>query len=98
MTQIDGSTLHHPRITKAYANSLIVIEKYFVDHELSVVVCIVKLKNRHRLTADAIVANSDVFEQERGKNVARKKILEKIIEHEMYQLRTMLSNESKQGE
>lgn len=81
----------HPRITKAYAKSLIVMEKIIVDADMSVVICMVKLKNNQRLIADAIVANMGTFDPERGTQIARDKIIKKIIELEMYQLRTKLS-------
>lgn len=79
-----------PRITKAYAKSLIASEKIIVVEEMSVVLCVVKLVNEHRLVADAIVANCNTFNAERGANIARAKIIEKIIDREMYLLRTKL--------
>lgn len=80
----------YPRITKAYARSLIAKEQIIVDHEMSVVICIVKLTNKHRLVTDAIVANSSLFDPEKGTQIARDKMIEKIMELEMYQLRTHL--------
>lgn len=80
----------HPRITKAYARSLIDKEKIIIDAEMSVVICIVKLKNNHRLIGEAIVANRDTFDAERGTQIARDKVIEQIIQAEMYQLRTKL--------
>lgn len=92
-----GDKLNHPRVTKAYAISLIDTEKYDIDHELSVVTCKVRLFSGHREVGHAIVANSDLFEEQRGKAVARKKVIDKIIELEMYKLRDNLYK-NKQGE
>lgn len=83
--------LHHPRITRAYAKSLIVVEKITVESELSVVVIIVKLKNNQRVVGDAIVANPNTFDPDRGIHIAREKIIDKIIQLEMYLLRTKLA-------
>lgn len=79
-----------PRITKAYAKSLIAMERIVVDTDMSVVIVMVKLKNRQRFVADAIVANTEIFDPERGTQIAREKIYRKIIDAEMYQLRTKL--------
>lgn len=81
----------HPRITKAYAKSLIETEKIVVDHELSVVICIVRLKNNHRLVGTALVANHKTFDPDIGTKIARDKVLKQIIQDEMYVLRTKLS-------
>lgn len=80
-----------PRITKAYAKSLIVKERIVADNDLSVVICIVKLVNGHRVIGTAIVANSDIFDVARGTNIARAKVIEQIIDREMYVLRTNLN-------
>lgn len=85
--------LSHPRITKAYAKSLIAVEKITVDTDLSVVVIIVKLKNEQRFVADAIVANQNTFDPNRGIQIARDKIIDQIVRAEMYQLRTKLSEQ-----
>lgn len=97
MTSTDGSTLRHPRVTKAYAESLIAVEKYHVDEELAVVICLVRLKTGQRTVGEAIVANTDMFDIERGKSVARKKVIKAIMESEMYVLRTKLYEQSNQG-
>lgn len=98
MSNVDGTKLIHPRVTKTYANSLIDIEKYIVDKELSVVICLVRLVNGHRYIGDAIVASNNLFEEERGKTVARKKVIDQIIADEMYVLRTKLHALNKKGE
>lgn len=98
MSNVGGKNLIHPRVTKAYANSLIDIEKYIVDKELSVVICLVRLVNGHRYIGDAVVASSNLFEEERGKTVARKKVIDQIIADEMYVLRTKLHALNKKGE
>ncbi|ARV76762.1 hypothetical protein PHABIO_131 [Pseudomonas phage Phabio] len=98
MSNADGGKLAHPRVTKAYAISLIDVEKYIVDEELSIIVCFVRLKNGHRYIGDAIVANSDKFEDMRGKAVARNKVIDQIIADEMYVLRTKLYESTKKGE
>lgn len=89
--------LRHPRVTKAYAESLIDVEKYHIDKELSVVICLVMLKSGQRFLGDAMVANCNLFEEQRGKGVARKKVINKIMESEMYVLRTKLYEENQQG-
>lgn len=93
-----GHQLHHPRVTKEYANSLIAIEKYDVDRELCIVTCRVMLHNKQRFTGEAIVANHELFNEERGKRVARNKVIEKIIEAELYVLRVKLYEQSLKGE
>lgn len=83
----------YPRITKAYARSLIDKEKIVADPEMCVVVCMVRLKNNHRLITEAIVANSDLFDAEKGTQIARDKMIAKIMDLEMYQLRTHLQED-----
>jgi len=82
-----------PRITKAYARSLISKERIVVDEDMCIVICMVKLKNEHRLVAEAIVANNLTFNVERGTKIARAKIIEKIIDREMYLLRAKLQEQ-----
>lgn len=88
MDSVDKSV--YPRITKSYARSLIKKEQIVIDHEMSVVICIVKLVNNHRLITDAIVANSSLFDPDKGTQIAREKMIERIMELEMYQMRTHL--------
>jgi hypothetical protein len=82
--------IRHPRITKAFAKALIVKEKIIIDTEMQVVICIVKLKNGHRLIDHAIVANRGTFDPARGTVIAKAKVIEQIMSAEMYQLRTKL--------
>lgn len=89
--------LRHPRITKAYARSLIDVEKIIIDHDMSVVICLVKLKSEHRVIGTAIVANRNTFEEARGTKIARDKVIDQIIQSEMYQLRSKI-HEQKQKE
>lgn len=81
----------HPRITKAYAKSLIVEEKSIIETSMSVVIYIVRLKNNHRFVGDAIVANPSAFEAEKGLAIAKAKVIDQIMKAEMYQLRTKLN-------
>ncbi|BEG72728.1 hypothetical protein [Pseudomonas phage PA1C] len=90
--------LVHPRITKAYAKSLIVKEKIISDPEMLVTVCITKLRNGHRIVTDAIVANKAAFDSKRGVVVARRKAIEEIIRLELYLLRDKLYEHSKGNE
>lgn len=87
---MDSDRVVFPRVTKAYAKSLIVKERMVVDHEMCIVVCMVKLVNGHRLTAEAIVANNSSFDPEKGETIAREKVIDKIINLEMYNLRSKL--------
>lgn len=89
----DHGRLMYPRITKGYAKSLIVQEQIIVNAEMCVVICIVKLANGHRLVTDAIVANSGVFDAGKGTQIARDKMIAKIMDLEMYQLRTHLQED-----
>ena len=83
-------TNRHPRITKATAKALIAMEKIIIDTDMSVVICMVRLKNGQRCVAHAIVANHKTFDPERGTQIARAKIIEEIIQLEMYDLRKKL--------
>ncbi len=85
--------LVYPRITKSYAKSLIAKEKTIYDAEMCIVVHMVILKNDHRLVTDALVANSELFDPIKGEQIARDKMLSKIMDLEMYQLRTHLTEE-----
>lgn len=89
----DHGRLMYPRITKGYAKSLIAQEQIIVNAEMCVVICIVKLTNGHRLITDAIVANSGVFNADKGTQIAREKMIDKIMDLEMYQLRTRLQED-----
>jgi len=62
----DYAKIVYPRITKGYAKSLIAQEQIVVNAEMCVVICIVRLKNGHRLVTDAIVANSGMFDATRS--------------------------------
>lgn len=97
MAKSDGKQLSHPRVTKSYASNLIDKEHYHIDKELLIIVCLVRIKSGHRFVGEAIVANIDKFEQERGMKIARKKVIDQIIEREMYVLRAKLYEESLQG-
>lgn len=88
----------YPRITKAYARSLIKKEKIIIDHEMSIVIYIVKLINEHRLLTEAIVANKGLFDPDKGTEIAREKMLTKIIELEMYQMRSCIHEQRQKGD
>lgn len=83
----------YPRITKSYAKSLIAEEKIIIDVDMCVVICIAKLVNDHRLITHAIVANSGLFDADKGTQIARDKMLDVIMDLEMYQMRTCLQEE-----
>ncbi|ABY62977.1 hypothetical protein ST201phi2-1p147 [Pseudomonas phage 201phi2-1] len=89
----DYAKIVYPRITKGYAKSLIAEEQIVVNAEMCVVICMVRLNNGHRLVTDAIVANSGLFDAARGTQIARDKMISKIMELEMYQMRTRLHDE-----
>ena len=80
----------HPRITKATAKALIALEKVIIDTDMSMVVIMVRLTNGQRLLGEAIVANHERFDPERGTQIARAKIIDQIIKLEMYDLRKKL--------
>lgn len=86
-------SLIYPRITRAYAESLIVKERIVVDKELLITVYMVQLKNGHRLVKDAIVANKELFDEGKGIDVAKRKVIDEIISNELYQMRTKLSEQ-----
>lgn len=86
-----------PRITKNLAESLIDVERYHVDRDLLAVICLVKLKSGHLIIEDAIVANRNLFDEERGKREARKKVIKAIMNSEMYYLRKRLYEETSEG-
>lgn len=90
--------LAYPRITKAYAKSLIEKEKIISDPEMLVTVCITKLKNGRRIVTDAIVANKAAFDSKRGIVVARRKAIDEIIRLELYLLCSKLHEQSKGNE
>ncbi len=81
----------HPRITRAYAESLIKAEKIFSDSDMSVVICVARLKNNHRVIGTAVVANQKLFDRDKGVTIARGKVIDQIIKDEMYVLRSKLS-------
>lgn len=83
----------YPRITKGYAKSLIAEEEIIACPKMCVVVCMVRLTNGHRLLTDAIVANSGLFDPDKGTQIAREKMINKIMDLEMYQMRTRLTEE-----
>lgn len=83
----------YPRITKGYAKSLIAKEQIIINAEMCVVICIVRLNNGHRLVTHAIVANSGLFDADKGTQIAREKMINTIMDLEMYQMRTRLQEE-----
>ncbi|AEH03512.1 hypothetical protein AVT69_gp087 [Pseudomonas phage PhiPA3] len=96
--QTERIELIYPRITKSYARSLIIEEKIISDEDMLVTVCIVKLKNGHRIVTDAIVANKAAFDSKRGVIVARRKAIEEIIRLELYLLRQKKYERSLEGD
>lgn len=89
MNTSDDQT-RHPRITRATAKALIAMEKVIIDTDMSMVVIMVKLVNGQRVLGEAIVANHERFDPERGTQIARDKIIDEIIRLEMYDLRKKL--------
>lgn len=89
--------LVHPRITRAYAKSLIEFERLISDPEMLITVYMVRLKNGHRIVTDAIVANKELFDSKRGESVAKKKAIDQIIKDELYLLRDKLHMASTKG-
>lgn len=71
-------------ITKDHIKSLIDVERFYIDTELLITVCMIRLKNGHRVVTDAIVANREAFNINRGKVVARRKAYEEITRYEVY--------------
>lgn len=83
----------YPRITRNYAKSLIVKERIFIDDEMSVVICVAVLQNEQRVVGTALVANKNTFDPKIGTAIARGKVIDQIIQSELYQLRTLLHSQ-----
>jgi hypothetical protein len=73
-----------PRITKAYVSSLIIDEQVRYIVETRTTVCSVRLVNGRTVTETATCGWDKQFDPIKGRTVARKKVLDKIIDYEQY--------------
>jgi hypothetical protein len=84
-----------PRLTPKYLESLIVFEAYAHFPETRTTVINVKLDCDFSITCDVVCTNPALYNEEDGKQRAKKKVLELIYEKEYYALRKQLSAQKK---
>lgn len=76
-------------ITREQAEDLIVKEKTIHDSELAITIVMAVLKNGHRLTTNSTVADDGIFDQAKGYEIAKRRLIAEIIRYETYSLKTV---------
>jgi hypothetical protein len=82
--------LQHPWLTDDYLQSLIAHEAYHHFEGTRVTVCCIVLHTGYALVESAIWASPATFDPERGRQRAKRKVLDALLEREYYVLRQRL--------
>lgn len=85
--------LRAPKLTLSYLESLIESEDYHHFPNTGVTVCCLILKNDYTITEDVVCANRKLFDPVKGKAQAKRKAIQRLMEHEYYLLRHLLTEQ-----
>lgn len=86
--------LNAPRITPAHLDSKIVKEAYFVFPGTTLTVCCLHLENGFTVTGESAAASPENFNEEVGRDIAKRNARDKIWSLEGYLLRERLYQDS----
>lgn len=89
-SEINRKGLNAPRLTPALVDSKILAEQYHVFPGTTLTVCCLTLKNGYTVTGESAAASPENFDEEIGRDIARKNAREKIWGLEGYLLRQRL--------
>lgn len=94
----DEKRLVIPRLSYPYLETLIVREDYHHFADTGVTVCCLVVTNGYSVTADAVCANTALFDPDTGRLRARRKALKRLMELEHYLLRQRLFDAGRYSE
>lgn len=92
--KIQEKGLTAPRLNPEHIDSRIVSEEYFVFESTKKTICQLTLVNGFSVTGEAGVVSPENFNEEIGRDVARKNAREKIWQLEGYLLKDRLHSEN----
>ena len=82
-----------PRITPAMIDAIIVAEQYYVFPGTTLTVCCLHLANGFTVTGESACASPENFNEEIGRELAKKQARDKIWALEGYALRNKLNGQ-----
>jgi len=88
--KIQDKNLNAPRLTPDYIDSCIVNEDYYVFPNTTFMVCLLTLKNGFKISGESNCVSPENFNEEIGKDIAKKNAREKIWLLEGYLLKDKL--------
>jgi hypothetical protein len=91
--QIQAKGLNAPRLTPALIDATIESEQYHVFPGTTHTVCLLTLRNGYNVVGDSACASPENFDEQIGRDIARRNARDKIWALEGYLLRTRLSGE-----
>lgn len=89
--QIQAKGLNAPRLTPADIDAQIVGEQYHVFPDTTMTVCLLTLKNGFNVTGESAAASPENFDEQIGRDIARRNARDKIWSLEGYALRNKLA-------
>lgn len=89
--QIQAKGLNAPRLTPADIDAQIVSEQYYVFPGTTMTVCLLALKNGFSVTGESAAASPENFDEQIGRDIARRNARDKIWSLEGYALRNKLA-------
>lgn len=89
--QIQAKGLNAPRLTPADIDAQIVGEQYHVFPDTTMTVCLLTLKNGFSVTGESAAASPENFDEQIGRDIARRNARDKIWSLEGYALRNKLA-------
>ncbi len=87
--------LNAPRLNPALIDATILEEYYHVVPNTTLTICVLTLLNKFTVTGESAAASPENFDEEIGRDIARKNAREKIWALEGYLLKDRLYNEGK---
>ena len=89
--QIQAKGLNAPRLTPADIDAQIVGEQHHVFPGTTMTVCLLTLKNGFNVTGESAAASPENFDEQIGRDIARRNARDKIWSLEGYALRNKLA-------
>ncbi len=89
--EIQAKGLNAPRLTPADIDTQIIGEQYYVFPGTTMTVCLLTLKNGFNVTGESAAASPENFDEQIGRDIARRNARDKIWSLEGYALRNKLA-------
>lgn len=90
--EIQAKGLNAPRLTPEHIDSVILAEQYHVFPGTTLTVCCLTLENGYHVTGESAAASPENFDEDIGRQIARRNARDKIWSLEGYLLRQLLSD------